>query len=157
MGDSNIGQLPLIADSRFQVECYPEARIKHAAHILKYKTPTNMSVNVIILSFGIHDRETYNPNLIKKPLDALFEAARDTFPNATIHMPLLNYSRNLPLKYQKNITQFNTMIRAMGSFIPRLDETLFETLPDGLRWTPDTAQEMLDHWWSFLGFAQIPS
>lgn len=116
-----------------------------------------MSVNRIILSFGIYDKGTTNPSLIRKPLGALYKAAKDTFPNATVHIPLINCSEDLPQIYKKNITQINTIIKSMGSFIPRLDKTLFKTLPDGIRWTPDTAQELLDHWWAFLGYARIPS
>lgn len=150
MGDSNVGQLPRIVDSRIQVDCYPGARIGHATHILKHKTPTDTSVSIIILSFGINDREMTNPTLIEKPLRDLCKAAKDRFPNATIYMPLINCNRSISLKQQRNIAQLNAIIRSIVTFIPRLDNTVFNTLADGISWSPHTARKMLEHWRAFL-------
>lgn len=49
MGDSNIGQLPHIMDGQIQVDSYPGAKLSHAAHIIKHRTPTTKSITDIIL------------------------------------------------------------------------------------------------------------
>lgn len=150
IGDSNIEKLPHTEDDRIQTDCYPGAKITHAVHIIKHKTPREPLVTTVILSFGISDRETSNPSWLEKPLGSLFNAAKVKFPNALIYMPLINFSKNLPPQIQRNITQLNLMIKSRNAFIPRLDKDNFKTLPDNIHWTPDTAYNMLTHWLNFL-------
>lgn len=150
-GDGNITKLPPITDFRVQVNSYPGAKISHATYLLKNKTATTAQVTTVILSFGFEDRHTSNPSLIIKPIGALLNAARNTFPNAKIYIPLINYSSNLPPQTQKNIAQINEVIKSRNSFIPRLEKNNFVTLPDNVRWTDNTGMNMWRHWKSFLG------
>ncbi|MGL5293695.1 MAG: hypothetical protein ACRC9V_08040, partial [Aeromonas sp.] len=96
IGDSNVERLPGISDKRFQVVAYPGANLSHAAFILKHRTPVSPGVQKAILSFGINSREMTNFQYLKKLLIAILERAPDTFPNARIMIPLINFDQKLP-------------------------------------------------------------
>lgn len=150
MGDSNISRLPLIKDPRIQVDCYPGANLSHAAHLIKNKTPTSDKVQKVILSFGLNNHKISNPTHLKKDLHAMLRAAKDTFPQASIIIPTINYSEDLPQYFQDNIKRLNHLIRDTTHQIPRLEKEKFSTGPDNIHWTKQTAQEMCKHWKSFL-------
>lgn len=146
MGDSNLSRLPQIHNNLIQVDSYPGARISHALHILKYKTQTSPRTQKVLLSFGLNDRTQGNPSLMSNTLTRLIGAAQSTFPNATIHIPLINYNTQLPTKAKGNIETLNTIIKETGKSIPALPRAHFQTLPDYIHWTPDTAKAVWTHW-----------
>lgn len=157
MGDSNLAKLPPILNKKVQIDWYPGAKLTHATHIIKNKTPTEPKVTKVILSFGINDREIADLNMQKKNLGTLMEWAQQTFPNAVIYIPISNFSKTLPLQIQKNITQLNTTIEEWYDFIPQLDESKFETMNDRIHWTPATASNIWKHWEDFLGLSRTPT
>lgn len=150
MGDSNLARLPLISDVRIQVDSFPGAKLAHATNILRHKTNPCPMVTSAILSFGINDKESSNPSLLRKSIGSLYNAAKTAFPNAVIYMPLLNCSDGLPSRIQKNVDQFNELVKSYNSFIPRLSKTQFHTIRDNIHWTPETARLMSNHWKDFL-------
>lgn len=150
LGDSNLCKLPKIRDHRVQMDSYPGAQIAHACHILKYKTATKAETQKVILSFGINNRSQYNPGLLKKQLNLMIEAAESTFPNATVHIPIINFNHKLPLDIQNNIKTLNETIKQTGKHIPRLPDPEFHTTDDGIHWTPQTGRAMLTHWLNHL-------
>lgn len=150
IGDSNMRRLPEILDDRVQVDCYPGANISHATHLFKYKTPTTETVSMVILSFGINNRRKSNPSLLKNELRSMLNAAADTFPQAQILMPVINFSERLPGFMRTNLSTLNYLIRETGKQIPRLEKKLFATDPDGIHWTHLTGKHMWNHWKSFL-------
>jgi hypothetical protein len=95
MGDSNMSRLPLIMDEWVQVDCFPGANLSQAVHLLKHNTPTSDAVEKVILSFGINDRNRGNTSLLDDSLRRLYSAAKATFPNALVHIPVINASRDL--------------------------------------------------------------
>lgn len=150
IGDSNMRRLPEILDDRVQVDCYPGANISHATHLFKYKTPTTETVSMVILSFGINNRRKSNPSLLKNELRSMLNAAADTFPQAQILMPVINFSDRLPGFMRTNLSTLNYLIRETGKQIPRLEKKLFATDQDGTHWTHLTGKHMWNHWKSFL-------
>jgi len=40
VGASNMGRLPLVLDPEVQVDCFPGARVSHALHLLRHRTPS---------------------------------------------------------------------------------------------------------------------
>lgn len=89
------------------------------------------------------------PDLNKLTLTLLREALRDlynvghaTFPNATVHVPLINYSHNLPIQQQRKLKQSNELIKTTNSFIPGLEKTKFNTMADNMDGTPGTAHNV---------------
>ena len=92
LGDSNMARLPAILDEWVQVDCFPGANISHATHLLKHNTPTTGEVEKVILSFGINDKRRGNPSLLDNSLEKLIQVSKATFPNAKIHIPVINAS-----------------------------------------------------------------
>lgn len=150
LGDMNISRLPHITDHRIQTDAYPGAKIAHAGYLLRHKTTITKQATTVILAFGFEDRTTPNPNLLVKPIENLLSAAKNAFPNARIYIPLINYNNNLPIQTQKTLARINDIIKSQKAFIPQLEKTTFETLPDNIHWTTNTASHMWNHWKSFL-------
>ncbi|KAF3859051.1 hypothetical protein F7725_021450 [Dissostichus mawsoni] len=150
MGSSNISRLPRIHDARIQVDSYPGANLSHAINIIKYKTPTAPEVTKVLLCFGLNDRGIGDRTILNNNLNQLLSSARDTFPNAAIHVPKINHSTKLSLKAIKNIGLLNKLIeKTPGNFKP-LGAEDFDTEGDLIHWTPLTAKKMWDHWRSSL-------
>ena len=76
---------------------------------------------------------------------ATVRAARLTFPTASIHVPLINYASNLPQREKLILEDLNLAI-SQKNHIPKLNDRDFKTGSDGIHWTPETAQAMLENW-----------
>lgn len=150
LGDSNLDRFPKIEDPRIQVDCYPGALLSHATNILKHKTPTNSQTQRVILSFGLNNRDQTNPSLLADQLKRLLQAARDTFPQATIGIPVLNYSHKFLPSTKQNIESLNFLIRDTGLSIPPLASSSFKTAWDKIHWTKETGELMAKHWLQHL-------
>ena len=146
IGSSNISRLPPIQDMKIQVDSYPGANLIQAIHILKNKTPTTLNTKKVILCFGLNDRNQDNTALLKNNINQLLSSARDTFPNAILHIPSINYSSQLPLRAIRNITKLNQIIEQTPGYITKLDGRDFTTGRDLIHWTSGTARKMWDHW-----------
>ncbi|GAA6106737.1 uncharacterized protein LOC105009030 isoform X1 [Tachysurus ichikawai] len=146
LGDSNLSRLPRINNPAVQVDCYPGAKLSHAHYLIKYKTPTSMDTQRVVLSFGLNDRTTKYPALYQQQITKLIHAAGDTFPNATLHVPSVNFDRRLPHGSRANLDSLNRIIGATGLSIPILPRDGFQTLPDNIHWTLETANAMWEHW-----------
>lgn len=152
MGDSNLAKLPLIHDDKVQVDCFPGANLTQATHLLRNKTATSNETQIVILSFGINNREQGNYSLLKHYINHLQKAAQDTFPFAKIYIPLINFSTDLEPNIRNNIRALNLIIRTtMNQHIPRLEYSKFETGKDNIHWTLNTGSAMWNHWKTFLG------
>ena len=151
IGDSNISRLPLIMDEWVQVDCFPGASIAQAAHLLKRNTPTSGIVERVILSFGINDRHRGNTSLVGDSLGRLVSAAKATFPNALVHIPVVNGSGDLGVAQRVNLHYLNGLIKNIPDHIPRLVQTQFEVVGDKIHWTAFTGAQMWNHWRLFLG------
>ena len=150
MGDSNIARLPAILDEWIQVDCFPGANLAQALHLLKHKTPTSDVVERVILSFGINDKHRGNASLLDGSLRKLWQAAKATFPNAQIHIPVINTSNGLSVTHRSNMSTLNQLIKRIPSHIPRLSNSQFHTETDNIHWTTHTGRDMWNHWRSFL-------
>ena len=150
LGDSNMARLPAILDEWVQVDCYPGANISHATHLLKNNTPTTGEVERVILSFGINDKQRGNPSLLGNSLKKLIQVSKATFPNARIHIPVINASEELSSIHRLNIGRLNDLIKQIPHHIPRLNGSQFHTAADNIHWSPQTAGKMWQHWRSFL-------
>ena len=146
MGDSNVSRLPLIMHEWVQVDCFPGANIAQAVHLLKRNTPTSGIVERVILSFGINDR-----NCGKTSLGRLVSAAKATFPNARVHILVMNASRDLDTTQRINLNILNGLIKNTPDHIPRLTQNQFQVMGDKIHWTVSTGGRMWNHWRSFLG------
>lgn len=150
IGDSNMSRLPHILDDRIQVDCYPGANLAHAKNLLRNNTPISEGISHVILSFGLNNREQRNPKIIKKDLQEMLNAANKVFPQALIYIPIINFSEDLPENQKSHIRTINYLIKETNHQIPRLAKDLFDTTQDNIHWTPQTAQNIWDHWKTFL-------
>lgn len=153
MGDSNLKRLPSITDQNIQVDCYPGARIKHAIHILRNKTPPTNSTQKIILSFGINDKDDPDMKKMKKEFRKLSDIANSTFPLAEIFIPLLNFSKNLTQNQKYNLMNLNKTIQLQHPpqlTIKQIPDAEFRTEMDLIHWTPSTAQTIIKNWFTHL-------
>ena len=95
----------------------------------------------------------HNPELTSnKQLSALLKQALTTFPNATIHFPVINHSPTLTLQQQQNLRIINSYIVTYLSPLLEIPHDTFFTQPDNIHWTPDTARRILAHWCTQLNF-----
>ena len=151
IGDSNVARLPLIMDKEVQVDCFPGANIAQAAHLLRRNTPTSGEVERVILSFGFNDRGRGNTSLLGDSLGRLVSAAKATFPNARVYIPVVSFSRDLDVSQRANLNLLNGLIKGIPDHIPRLTQNHFRVLEDRIHWTVSTGSRMWAYWHSFLG------
>lgn len=88
-------RLPPISSDKVEADCYPRANSAQAYHVLKHKTSLSLETQHVILSFDLNNREEGNPVLLRKSLERLQGAAIQTFPNAVVHVTLINYDKAL--------------------------------------------------------------
>lgn len=85
-----------------------------------------------------------------KQLQGAVREAKKQFPYSEIWIPLINFSPTLQPIERANLTILNQHIEKNMPYIPALDKNLFNTTTDGLHWTKQTAQAMLNHWMACL-------
>lgn len=146
IGDSNLCRIPRMRDDRIQVDSYPGAKINHAAHLLKNKTPTSDTVEILLLSFGINDRTCRSMDQLESNTKRMLTAAVATFPLAQIRIPLINMSQNLPVADRKTIQALNNIFKKHADTIPRIQLAEFQTEWDNIHWTLETGIQIATHW-----------
>jgi hypothetical protein len=136
-------------DEWVQVDCFPGANIAQAAYLLKRNNPTSGMVERVILSFGINDRSRGINSLVGVSLRKLVSAAKATFPNARVHIPVVNGSGDLGAAQKVNLHLLNGLIKNIPDHIPRLSQTKFKVVED--KGLGSTGSQMWEHWRLFLG------
>lgn len=149
IGDSNVGRIGPFHNQDVQIDCYPGANFLHAETLL-LKAKTHCQVNNIVLSFGMNSRTAKVKETTIKQIQRALKAAKDKFPHAHIWIPRINFSGCLPTALQTNLQAINTYIARNYQTIPLLPSNEFQTIGDGVHWTPETANNMLKHWLNFL-------
>ena len=84
------------------------------------------------MSFGLNDRDKGNPTLLEDNFLKLWNAARDTFPNAVIYIPIINISACAIPKQIENIRILNQIIFHTGQSISKLRRSTVATLGDNV-------------------------
>ncbi|KAK5896365.1 hypothetical protein CgunFtcFv8_009973 [Champsocephalus gunnari] len=75
------------------------------------------------------------------------------FPNATIYIPIINFSNSLTVHQQTALTTLNTTIASKYNFIPEINPLLFHvTSRDNIHWTLQTAEMLLRYWKQHLNY-----
>lgn len=104
----------------------------------------------MILSFGLNNRHQKTRTTTIKQLQGAARQARNKFPGATILVPVINFSSNLPVKEKDNLRILNNHIVRNFDFIQELPQKLFDTENDNVHWTRPTAAKVFDHWMRHL-------
>ena len=147
IGDSNLARIPPFTHPTVQIDSYPGATFHHINNILR-KVLLNPTVTTVIISAGINNcLQEQEPTTTWKQLQQTLKTARTIFPQATIYIPVINFSPALPLKKRDLITKLNTSISARCTFLPEINQLLFSTVPgDPVHWTPEAANRILNYW-----------
>ena len=149
MGDSNVARVPPFTAADLQIDSYPGATFRHAEAILTRAT-SSVTVETVILSFGLNNRSQKVKQTTIKQLQAAVKTAKLRFPQAEVWVPQINYSRALPLKDQNNLLHLNAYITKNCRYIPELPMRIFKTETDKIHWTKPTARRMLQHWFDYV-------
>lgn len=155
MGDSNLSRFSDFAYGNLQVESFPGAHFRHIQALMEKSTPETDEVVVekIVLAFGINSRANLCNETTVKNLQGAMRAAKRRFPYSEIWVPLVNFSPNLPVEERENLQALNGHIQRNMPFIPLFPEDQFQTGPDNVHWTLETADDIFDHWMTHMNLA----
>lgn len=147
VGDSNLSRIPPFDNAEVQIDSFPGAGIHHIYGILKKLTPVR-TVREVILSIGLNNcLKRLLPTTTDKQLALLITLAKQTFPNARIRIPVINYSDRLERDQQELIELLNKTILKKFNFLTEINKLHFRVgAKDPIHWTPETARRILTHW-----------
>ena len=151
IGDSNLARFPPFTCEDLQIDSFPGATFSHAKAIIN-KTTTSTLVEKVILSFGINNRTQKDKKGVSRELLTAIRTAEHKFPDASIWVPLINFSERLPVEQKQMLKYLNQKIDTNCMSIPLLQEENFSTRVDHIHWTTITADEMLKHWRNHANF-----
>lgn len=146
IGDSNLSRIPEANNGAVEVHSFPGVTLAQAFSLVKYKTPASDRVWQVVLCFGLNDRGQSNVQALRKCIERLLDAAAATFPNAVLHITLINYEPTLSEQQVRNLWALNDIIFRTGHCVPLLLGGRFQVGSDQIHWTVETAQAMLQHW-----------
>lgn len=115
-------------------------------NILCILTP-NPETAQVILSVGLINCLSLNTTVtISKNLALLWRTAKTRFRNATIHIPIINFSLHLAPNTRSLLNHLNTILANKYNFSPEINPLLFQVTPDHVHWTPQTAEMIFLYW-----------
>ena len=139
-----------------EIHSYSGAKIRHFhKNICSPNSKPQEKPEHVVISVGINDRNN-SSNTHKDQIKKSVSVVKKTFPNASIHIPLVNYSAQLKPEEKQSLESFNNILETLSghlqtfAVIPKLDPNLFNVANDGIHWTNITANAMLQHWLSHL-------
>jgi len=164
LGDSNLSKASHFETKVRSIEfhSFPGANIRHFENLL---TPTLHPQNTpreVVLSIGINNRTNPAPTL-EQHLKNMIHNACKTFPNATIHIPLINIPPEIPTHQQTNLNHLNQLIQTLSQHqpfqtIPKIPQENFKINPRDsykIHWLPETANTIITHWTSHLNCKEV--
>ncbi len=149
IGDSNISRIGKHSIPDLQIESYPGANFRHASSIIA-KATSHLTVEKVVLSFGINCRGQRARETSIKQMQAAVRTAKRQFPYSELWIPVINFSTSLTAAEQITLQTINAHITRNLPYIPMLPHTQFDTEKDHVHWTKGTAQAMLNHWITYL-------
>lgn len=154
LGDSNVGRINHHPFAEVQIDSYPGATFRHAENLIN-KAQVHVTVEKLILSFGLNHRGQKLKLTAIKEMQRALKAAKERFPNASIKIPLINFSRTLRGNEQTILDGLNMHISRNMSHLPLLPNSQFRVGEDQIHWTPDCARAMLQHWAGHLNLVAL--
>ncbi|KAF3844514.1 hypothetical protein F7725_007677, partial [Dissostichus mawsoni] len=128
LGHSNLSRTPSFSHPNLQIDSFPGAKFHHITAILNKLSPCHNTTQVIV-SIGLNNglSET-SLTTSTKQLQAMWKQTTTTFPNATIYIPIINFSDLLNPQQQTLLTTINNTIALKYNFIPEINPLLFRVL-----------------------------
>lgn len=153
IGDSNLARIPPFKHNRIQVDSFPGATFYHLSGVIDKLTP-NPKVEMVILAAGLNNGLAKQVPLTSwKQLQQLLKTCTTQFPNATLYVPIINFSDRLDREQQALLRQLNTCIQDKCNYLPALERLQFRTQSqDPVHWTADTAQKLFHQWIEHLNY-----
>ena len=146
IGDSNLSRIPPFTNTHTQVDSFPGATFHHITAIIK-KLPIQHTVTQVILSVGLNNcLSEHEPSTMLKQLQLMWSTSQTTFPNATIYIPIINFSPRLDSHKKTLLTKLNNTIASKYNHIPEINPQLFQTDRDNIHWTTQTAEVLFGYW-----------
>lgn len=147
IGDSNLSRIGDFNYPLVQVDSFPGAQILHIKSILENVAPCR-KVQKVVLSVGLVNGHKQNKLLtVQKQFGQLMTQAQVTFPRADIFIPLINFSRHLPLRVQNLLKEVNLFLEKNFRTLKGLEPEQFQVeATDPIHWTEYTAKKILDSW-----------
>ena len=152
IGDSNLSRIPPHTHIDIQIDSYPGAKFQHITQILD-KNPPNTHTKIVVLSLGINHRENLFES-VTGSLQALHRKTLEKYPQATIYVPIINFSKHLAAPHQTLLTKLNAFITTKYNTLFEIHHSEFYTAHDDIHWTTNTASHILQHWLSQLNFGR---
>lgn len=149
LGDSNLAQFPPYTIEDLQIDSFPGANFRHITEVIG-KATVHVTVEKTILAFGINSRTQKPKETTVRQIQAAIRVVKQIFPYSEIYIPLINFSTDLPIREQENLREVNKHIEKNMPSLPKLEDSLFETIPDRVHWTKTTAIAIFDHWVKYL-------
>lgn len=159
LGDSNLGRItkkPSKPVDSLEIHSYSGAKIRHFSQSICSDTSVPQRVpEHVVLSVGINDRHN-NSNTHRDQVKKMISRVTRTFPNAQIHIPLLNHSFSNESLEGKSLKSLNLILQELAAsskfhLIPQIHPSKFSTSPtDQIHWLADTANDLQDHWIAHL-------
>ena len=161
LGDSNLSRATQLEAKVRSIEChsYPGAKLFHFANLLSPSLPPQDTPKIVVLSVGINHR-TNQPHTFEQQLTNVIQNASRFFPNASIHIPLINIPPEISTSQQANLNHLNKLIQTLSEHshilkaIPTLPQHHFQIDPKDthsrIHWSTKTANSMIAHWTSHL-------
>ncbi|KAK1886078.1 Hydroxyproline dehydrogenase [Dissostichus eleginoides] len=119
---------------------------------LSSPSPPIPTAKIVIISIGINNKDDDPHRTTGKQLRSMIKHASETFPRASIYIPLINHSPCLTQKQKHNIQLINDSLTKHHNTLQPLPQEAFRTTHDNIYWTPPTAQLILDSWGRQLHF-----
>lgn len=145
LGDSNVSRFPPYKIPHLQIDSFPGATFLHLKGVLDKLEPDSQ-VQILILSLGINNRTQKSPETSISELRKLMTVAKSKFPQATVWVPIISFSRSLPRKEQNHLHVINRFIHSHCLSLPELPRSMFTVERDGIHWSHATAGRLLEHW-----------
>lgn len=95
------------------------------------RTPVHPHVKVLVLSAGVNNKDQDPHKTSIKQLRHIYNRARCVFPNASIYIPVLNFSTSLSQEQQTNLSVLNNFIHSRFPFLEPLPNAHFHTVFTG--------------------------
>lgn len=154
IGDSNLARMPTYDIPDLQIDCYPGANFRHAEALMK-KATCSVTVEKVVLSFGLNHRNQKARETSVKQLQGAVRAARKRFPYAEVWVPQINFSSSLARDEQRTLMTLNGHIERNMPSLSALEQREFHTEKDNVHWTKNTARAMLEHWVTLLNLTTL--
>ncbi|KAF3844591.1 hypothetical protein F7725_007754, partial [Dissostichus mawsoni] len=133
LGDSNLARIPKHSNSNIQMDSYPGAAAYNIMRLLT-KTAPIPAVQMVILSFGLNNREQDAHLTTHKQIRSIFRLAKTVFPGATLYFPHIQYSSSLPLTHQYNLDIINNTRFTDAKHLAGISDDIFTTRQDIIHW-----------------------